>query len=216
MRSEDFIIELKNSISNGLPGEEAHLLLLPVDRQLSSIALESTNEYRQSAVSILLFEEEFKMKSLLIERQEYEGVHSKQIAFPGGKMEKDDPGLEYTARRECCEEINLPVEMGTTIGELTKIFIPVSKYLVQPYLIYLEGELPELIPDQHEVASIIKFDLSMLIQPDVIQHRDIRFDNGFIRKNVPYFDINGHVVWGATAMILSELRSILISIKSIK
>lgn len=213
LRSEEFIIKLKKTLSKGLPGEEAHIPLLPVNRPLSSIALENTSDYRQSAVSILIFEEEQKMKSLLIERQEYKGVHSKQIAFPGGKMEDSDPGLEFTARRECYEEISLPIEMGTTIGELTKIFIPVSKFLVQPYLIYLENDLPELIPDQHEVATIIKFDLSKLIQPDIIQLTDIRFDNGFVRRNIPFFNINGYVVWGATAMILAEMRAILDSMR---
>lgn len=145
---------------------------------------------------------------VLIERPSYDGVHGGQISFPGGKMDATDPHLEYTARRECFEEINLPLEAGKLIGSLTDVYIPVSNFLVSPYVFSLD-ETPSLTPDEREVESIIEFDVLQLLDHSQIKTKDMKLGKGFIQKNVPYFDINGHVVWGATAMMLSEFREII-------
>lgn len=208
MDPNKFIEQFRLISREGLPGERAHSLMLPINRPLSSDALKSASDYRDSAVAILLFEKDGSIHSTLIQRPEYEGTHSKQIAFPGGKHDDTDHNLEFTARREAFEEVNLPLDNGQLITELTTVYIPVSKFKVNPFVFYLDEE-PILTPDPREVDSIIHFDVFQLITDEVVKTTDLRLSNGLIRKNIPYFDINGHVVWGATALMLSELREIL-------
>jgi 8-oxo-dGTP pyrophosphatase MutT (NUDIX family) len=208
-KNDQFIKQFLDIVNNGLPGEDAHSLLMPINRPFTSEALKNKAEYRQSAVSIILFEEDSTLKSILIERPEYAGLHSRQISFPGGKREPDDPNLEYTARRESYEEINLPMTEGKLVTKLSEIYIPVSKFLVQPYVFLIEKELPDLIPDQREVASIITYDLFTLTDANILKYMDMVFENGHKQKNIPYFEIEGHIVWGATAMMLAELKAII-------
>jgi hypothetical protein len=106
------------------------------------------------------------------------------------------------------EEISLKTELMTTVGILTEVFIPISKFLVQPYVFFVE-KMPQLIPDQREVREIFTFDIHDLLKDNTLKSMDMRFDNDRIQKNVPYFSIEERVVWGATAMILSELKAII-------
>ena len=208
MNSESFLDTFNLILNSGLPGELAHKEVLPINRKYTSEALKFSNSFRQSAVGILLYPKDSSIHSILIQRPEYDGNHSNQLAFPGGKMDPDDPDLIHTARRECFEEVALPFGTGKLIGELTQVYIPVSNFLVQPYLFFME-ELPPLTPDQREVKSIISFDIFKLTKDEILKSTDIHISKGLIRKNVPYYDINGHIVWGATAMMLSELKVLL-------
>lgn len=204
----DKIAAIQQIALHNLPGEKAHADLMPVNRPFSSQVKLNAENYRESAVAIVLYEEADNLMSLLIQRPNYEGVHSQQIAFPGGKRDPEDSDIDYTARRECMEEVAIPMDQLSLIGRLTDVYIPVSKFIVSPH-IYALGELPELTPDTREVAEIISFDTSILLDDGSIQHMDMKFGNGFTQKNVPYFAIENRVVWGATGMILSEFKSIL-------
>jgi 8-oxo-dGTP pyrophosphatase MutT (NUDIX family) len=208
MSAHLLIDKFRSSFLTELPGETAHADLMPVNRPFSSHALRKATNYRQSAVGIVLHQHNNAVHCVLIQRPDYPGVHGKQISFPGGKMDLDDPDLEFTAKREIHEEISVQPELLETIGQLTEVYIPVSKFLVQPYVFYLH-ETPELIPDPREVQEVFSFEIESLLQKDIIRHTDMRLGNGLIQKNIPYFDINGKVVWGATAMILSEVRAIM-------
>lgn len=208
MASNDFISLLKHSLNAGLPGEEAHQLLMPAKRPLSSIAKAETQNFRESAVGIVLHPFNSSIHCILIRRPSYEGAHSGQISFPGGKRDASDVDLEFTARRECFEEIALPHQHADLIHPLTEVFIPVSKFSVQPYIFYTE-HLPELRPDDREVEEIISFDIFDLTRSKQIPRTSIPINAGFTMKDVPYFDIQGHVVWGATAMMLGEMKVLL-------
>lgn len=208
MRKSDFLSQFNFITKNGLPGEQAHLELLPINRPLSSIAKKENIVYRDSAVAVLLFEKDGSIHTTLIQRPEYDGTHSKQIAFPGGKKDAEDINLEYTARRESFEEISLPWGHGELITELTTVYIPVSKFKVNPFLFFLDNE-PEFIPDAREVESIFTFDIFDLRKDEILKRKDLITSTGFKHKNVPYFEINGKVVWGATALMLAELKAIL-------
>ena len=203
-----FISSLKKALKDGLPGEKAHQLLMPLKRPLSSIAKSEVKNFRESAVGIVLYPFDESIHCVLIRRPSYEGVHSGQISFPGGKRDAGDLNLEYTARRECLEEIALPHDRAELIHPLTEVFIPVSKFSVQPYIFFTD-DLPELAPDEREVEEIISFDLVELVRRKEIPRTSIPINAGFTMKDVPYFDINGHIVWGATAMMLAELREII-------
>lgn len=208
MDFQDFKRRFQTQLLNGLPGESAHSHLMPINRPFTSQSLKDKPNYRKSAVGLILFPEIQSTKCVLIERPSYDGVHGGQISFPGGKMDPEDPHLEYTARRECFEEVNLPFGHGEVLGSLSEVYIPVSKFLVQPFVFYLD-EKPILTPDQREVESIIEFNIYDLLNDQNLKTKDIQLSQGYTQKNVPYFDIDGHIVWGATAMMLSEFREIL-------
>ena len=199
---------LQAYLAQELPGEEAHLKAMPVHRPLSSEAkLQAAKDYRASAVAILLYTEGKAVKSVLIQRPDYEGVHGGQVSFPGGKMDLTDDNLEMTARRECFEEIGFPMHQGTLLGALTEVFIPVSKFLVQPY-VFFEENVPTLVSDEREVAEIISFDVHEFTQLE-IERTTLNLSQGIRLKDVPYFPIENKIVWGATAIMLAEFQEVL-------
>lgn len=199
---------LQEYLKSELPGEKAHLKAMPVHRPLSSEAKrQAAKDYRASAVAILLYPAENSLKCVLIQRPEYDGVHGGQVSFPGGKMDPTDLDLEMTARRECFEEIGYPMNRGMLLGTLTEVFIPVSKFLVQPYVLF-EENLPPLINDQREVAEIISFDVHEFTQLQ-IERTTIDLNRGVRLKDIPYFPIENRIVWGATAIMLAEFQEVL-------
>lgn len=200
----NFIQALENIILHRLPGEQAHLDLIP-GRLKASLAVKKGLKYRQSAVAILLFEENNIWKTVLIERPVYEGSHSGQMAFPGGKTEKFDENIVATALREMQEEIGFEDENIMHLGALTSVYIPVSQFMVFPQVFYTHKR-PDFIADKREVASIVTFPLFNLLNPNRLLKKDILIDNGRTLKGMSYFDIENKVVWGATCLILNELK----------
>ncbi|GAB5419268.1 MAG: CoA pyrophosphatase [Crocinitomicaceae bacterium] len=208
MTFADKIAAIQEITRDKLPGELAHADLMPVNRPYSSDVKKNAKGFRESAVAIVLYEERGALMSLLIQRPIYKGVHSQQIAFPGGKRDHGDPTIEFTARRECMEEIAIPADALKLLGRMTDVYIPVSKFIVAPHIFAVDA-LPPLIPDAREVDQIIPFNTSRLLDEDSVQFTDMKFSNGFTQKRVPYFQIENRVVWGATGMMLSEFRTIL-------
>ncbi|MBI1836067.1 MAG: CoA pyrophosphatase [Flavobacteriia bacterium] len=203
-----FFQKLIHAFENQLPGESVHQEMAPSNRPLSSWGIANNTDYKESAVSVIIYPNQSTLKTIVIQRPEYEGNHSGQISFPGGKKEKNDPNLEHTARRECFEEIGIPINKGQLLGELTKVYIPVSNFIVYPYVFYVT-EIPNLIRDLREVAEIVHFDLKELSKPENIDMMEIQFQNGKTKKNIPCFTIANKKIWGATALILNELKHLL-------
>lgn len=194
----------------GLPGELSHKTLLPYGRLTATEALRNGEKApRLSAVLILLYPESGRIKNVLIKRPAYEGVHSGQMGFPGGRKEETDDTLWHTALRETEEEIGVQQTLVEHIHHLTPVYIPPSNYLVHPYLGVVE-HAPTFIPDPREVESIHTFDVSRLKHDQVVKVTKVQTGVGSFKMNVPYFDLNDQVVWGATALILNELRELLI------
>ncbi len=210
--TNSFIENLSSEIKKGLPGEKSHIKMAPLNRPLTSFFVKEGIVVRESAVAIILFPKNGNIHSILIQRQEYDGNHSGQIAFPGGKKDSGDKHLEFTARRETWEEVGLPIENGELLGALTKVYIPVSGFIVQPY-IYFHSEIIDFTPNEREVKEIITFELSELLKESSISSMDINLSSGFTQKNVPCFEISDKQVWGATALILNELRDLILNIK---
>lgn len=200
--------ELNIKFKSELPGEKAHQEMAPIDRPISSFALKNASNIKESAVAIIIYPDNHQFHSILIQRPIYEGTHSGQIAFPGGKKEENDLHLEHTARRESFEEIGLPENASMFIKELTKVYIPVSNFVVYPFVFYIDSK-PELIADTREVADIIHFPLEQLLDDENKSTLEINFSNGALKKEVPCFTIQNKKVWGATALILNELKWIL-------
>lgn len=208
MKTDYFLEQIQRSLNTSLPGIEAHKLLTPGKRPLTRDEVPRLDEYRQSAVAVICFPIENIIHSILIQRPDYNGNHGGQISFPGGKRELTDRSLEQTARRETQEEIGWKLSEKNCLGKLTELFIPVSKFSVQPYLYFCE-EIQPFHPDIREVEEVIHFPLEELKKETAIKSKSIRMTSGITLKEVPYFDLNQRVVWGATAIILSELREMI-------
>lgn len=196
---------LRIRLQHNINGVTFHQNILPKKRIFFSFNDKKVQNYRKSAVMMVLFEENNRLKSLLIRRSKYFGTHSDQISFPGGKVEPFDINLEQTAIRETKEEINVDINSNDIIGELTPLAIPISQFLVYPYICFLKN-IPVYSIDNHEVAEIIEFDIETFIKKTVIQNLNVNINDKIME--VPAFKIDNHIVWGATAMILNEFREI--------
>jgi 8-oxo-dGTP pyrophosphatase MutT (NUDIX family) len=203
---DDFIERLKNELGN-LPGEAAHLDMLPL-RQVSSEALKKAENYRLSAVLLLLHEMNGQSHFVLTQRNEYKGKHSGQISFPGGKVEPTDPDTTYTALRETHEEIGIQPHSIDLMGRLTEVYIPVSNFLIHPYIGHSKQTLITQA-DPREVSQVIHASTKALLDDSNIISTHIKLDSGMVLKDIPAFNFDGHIVWGATAIILNEFKTLL-------
>ncbi|OIV41440.1 NUDIX hydrolase [Flavobacterium johnsoniae] len=208
MDFQDFLQYVPNLIPVELPAQSAHLKMAPKERiqALKNLDIEANNP-RIAAVMMLLYPKNGKTHLVLIVRNAYNGVHSSQIAFPGGKYEISDADYKETALRETNEEIGIIPEKIEVIKHFTPMYIPPSNFLVHPYLGIAKEEL-SFYPDIREVASIIELPLSVFLNDEIIIEATLStsYANNAL---VPAFNIQNHIVWGATAMILSELRDVL-------
>lgn len=206
-----FVEQLESLLNTDLPGEEAQFSMAPVTRK--RLVDVSANDYnpKQSAVLILLFPENNTVHTILIQRGKYEGVHSGQIAFPGGKFEEGDFDLKQTALRETAEEIGIIPENVAVIGCLTDVYITPSNFLVKPFIGVIDQK-PDFILDSTEVEKIIPVNLFNLNNKSIRKEKSIMQSGGYKIKT-PYFDIEGLTVWGATAMMISELNAVVEKIK---
>jgi 8-oxo-dGTP pyrophosphatase MutT (NUDIX family) len=140
----------------------------------------------------------------LIERSAHEkDVHSGQISFPGGSYQEEDGDLLMTALRESEEEIGVARAQVQILGALTELYIPVSNFLVQPYVGVLAQDVP-LRPQQGEVAQILLPKLNFFLDDASKMKKNITLGNGMVLSGVPTYDMDGKVIWGATAMIMNE------------
>lgn len=204
----DQLHKLSELLTNSLPGEESHLEVSPLGRIKSSEAIKNANNYKESAVSLVLFEEDEKLKSVLIQRAVYNGAHSGQISLPGGKKDLVDIDLRATALRECEEEIGIAKDELIDLGALTPVFIPVSNFSVFPF-VFFHPTIPKFTRDPKEVAAIIVFEIKDICREEALQQTAISTSPNRILNNVPCFIINEKIVWGATALVLNEFRRLL-------
>ena len=138
---------------------------------------------------------------MLILRKTYKGVHSAQIGFPGGKVEPEDDSLEMTALRETEEEVGVPTQDVSVLKKLTEIYIPPSNFFVQPYLGIAEST-PQFIPQESEVEALIEVPLKEFLNNNIRVDKLLKTSYAQQIK-VPAFELQGHIVWGATAMMLN-------------
>lgn len=196
------IKSLKAELKKELPGKTAHNMLMPEGRMLSTI----NNSTCHASILILIYPDiNNKEKVILIKRPVYDGHHSGQVGFPGGKLEPSDKSFKMNALRESKEEIGIDPETVKIIGGLSELYIPVSNFLVHPYVGYTH-HTPTFKVDKNEVDYIIEFPLIRLIDLRIKIKQEFQIG---IKRTIPYFEINNEVVWGATSMILNEFIIIL-------
>lgn len=208
MDFQDFLQYVPNLIPVVLPAETAHVKMAPLERiqTLKNLDIDAKKP-RIAAVMMLLYPKNEKTHLVLIVRNAYNGVHSSQIAFPGGKYETTDSDFAATALRETNEEIGITPEKIEVIKQFTPMYIPPSNFLVHPFLGISSEEL-SFYPDAREVADIIELPLSVFLNDEIIIET-ILSTSYAANISVPAFNIQNHLVWGATAMMLSELREVL-------
>ena len=192
--------KLERLLKEPLPGRLGHLTMLPqpIDEKRFSVR----EDHRKGAVLMLFYPESHNSFVPFIKRPEYPGVHSGQIAFPGGKWEPSDRDLSVTALRESEEEIGVYAEKVTLLGKLSDVYIPPSNFLVSPYIGFI-SEKPDFKPEPKEVERIISCPFPVLLDKEIRKLTQVKGSSG-PRFETPYFDIENEVVWGATAMMLGE------------
>ncbi len=157
------------------------------------------------SVLILLYEESGTIKFPLIRRSIYAGAHSGQVSLPGGKVEPGEDAIQ-AALREAEEEIGVNRNDVQVIGKLSNFDVLPSNFLVTPVVATIKY-VPVFIPDLYEVDRIIEADLHALLNDSAIQEKEI-LAAGIYPMIAPHFLVQNEIVWGATAMMLNELRVI--------
>ncbi len=200
------IEQIRLKMKQPLPGSAAQYKMAGAFRQ----KIDPPNDVIPSAVMILLYPKATEFHFLLMERTSTNpnDKHSGQMSFPGGRRDPEDIDFQATALRELNEEIGIDVQNIEILGKLTTLYIPVSNFIVHPFLGIITEDF-NIVPQASEVKSVISVPLNAILTDDNIKTTTIQFQNGYLLKNVPYFDLEGKIVWGATAMMLSELREIL-------
>jgi 8-oxo-dGTP pyrophosphatase MutT (NUDIX family) len=190
------------------PGELAHRSMMSYNRAVASEARGFDPPPKESAVMMILHPRDNKLHTLFIQRPENQGVHSGQISFPGGKKEQSDENLLFTAYRETFEEIGIDKGKLEYLGALSELYIPPSNFIVQPFVAYCNHE-PELNPSSDEVSEVIHYPLGQLLSQDELQKKKIYLQKFDLHLEVPYFDIFGKTLWGATAMMVAEFKMLI-------
>ncbi len=200
---------LKGRLSGPLPGRTAQFRMI-IPRRLEELGpnFEVPDNAKVACVLNLLHFSEGQWRTVLIQRTvNPRDRHSGQVSFPGGRYEETDGSLEEVALREAEEEIGVSSAQIHLLGRLTELYIPVSNFLVHPFVGLLEGP-PSFMPQVGEVEHILTPAISTFEDPATRKISDLSLGSGVTLKNVPYFEVENRVVWGATAMILSEFLEV--------
>ena len=205
MDFQDFLKYLPKIEKEKLLSVEAHIKMAPLER-ISSL---NSQEYldknpKKAAVMMLLYPRNHEAHLALIVRNSYPGIHASQIAFPGGKVEPTDIDLQHTALRETHEEIGVKPESVNVIRPFSELYIPPSNFLVSPFLGVVYDEI-DFVPSPYEVKRVLELPLKDLLDDRIITQ--VVMSTSYAKNiSVPVFNVDKYVVWGATAMMMSELK----------
>lgn len=199
----DLITHLTGELKKPLPGEKIrHRLSPPYRPQLSAEEIQN-NQPKLGGVLILLYEKGNEWHIVFTERKAYDGVHSGQMSLPGGKKDDSDKDLVHTALRETEEEIGVAASTIQVLGKLSELYIPPSNFLVYPSVGFSQGPIA-FHPQQDEVERIVEIPAGFFLdEHNIDSQRRIQLYNG-TTVVVPAYIYGQHVIWGATAIIMSE------------
>ena len=203
---EHFIKELTNRLRLPLPGAKAHEPLRATPTGALRPSFEHKTPPKPGSVLILLYPDRGHIKFPLTQRAEYAGAHSGQISLPGGKAEMGE-SIEETALREGEEEIGIHLAQVEVIGRLSEFFVIPSNFIVTPVVAFQRIK-PVFTPDPIEVVRVLEGTIESLLREDAVQKKEITAARVY-QLMAPHFLIDNQMVWGATAMMLNELRMIL-------
>ena len=204
------IQKITKQLNTTLPGKSAQIKMMRTDlnQKLKDHYFDPAKEAKKACVMLLLYQKNNHWYTALMQRPKSPHAHSRQISLPGGRLEAYDSSLEAAAKRETEEEFGISAQEIETIGRLSDLYIPVSNFLVHPFVGYLKKQ-PQFVPNAKEVESIIEVRINDLMNLSLRKVKDIRTEQGYLLEDIPYFDLSNKVVCGATAMMLSEFTEIL-------
>lgn len=211
MLHDNYIQAISGLLDSDLPGWEAQKIMSPILNAPYRIV---KDDAKQAAVMILLHPDVNNDLSVFyIKRANHNpnDKHSGQISFPGGQKEPNDIDFVHTSLRETQEEIGVEPSDVQVLGQLSSIYVFASNFYVQPVVGYLPYN-PKLELQASEVQYTIQTPINQLLSPETIQQKDFKM-GPFNAKNMPYYNLNGEVLWGATAMITSEFLAVLDTLK---
>lgn len=207
MEFDQFLLLISKLEHSKIGGFSSHSKMIPKER-ITPDRNEIKNKNPKKAAVLALFYPGSLRETLflLILRADYDGTHAAQIGFPGGKYEKSDLQLRTTALRETYEEVGVSMEQVKVKKRMTDIYIPPSNFIVRPYLGIVES--PPTFKTNEEVDEIIEVKLSDLLDETFVSTKNLT--TSYMENiDVPCFELNNHTVWGATAMMLSEIKDLL-------
>lgn len=204
--NENFLLHLEERLRvEALPGPRAQFSDYAHKADMQA-RLHLPDSYKEAAVCILLYQNERQdLSTALMQRPASPYAHSRQVSWPGGRRDPEDKGLRETALRELQEEFGIASQEVQVLGKLSSLYIPVSNFLVQPFVGLWQGEQsPRFRPDPAEVEELLPLPLWQLFDSSYKRRGDIAADGGMILKDMPYYAFHERKVWGATAMIINE------------
>lgn len=203
---ESFIHQLRANLQQPLPGKTAQYKMAHAVRRSH---VEPPEDARRAAVLALFYPKNEQLHIVLIERESSNpnDRHRGQIGLPGGRYEPQDQTMKNTALREAEEEVGVDANTVQVLGQLSKLYIPVSNFLVYPFVGYTTST-PEFTPQPEEVRAILEVPFSRFLDPSNLQKTNMDLAQNITLRDVPFFSVSGKVVWGATAMMLSELLEV--------
>ncbi|MDB9960775.1 CoA pyrophosphatase [Oceanihabitans sp.] len=209
MKFNKFIESMSKIGHLPLPAEPSQFKMSPPFRlELIKQQKDKIKGAKQSAVLALFYPDtNNETKLVLILRKTYKGVHSAQVSLPGGKVEDDDESMVFTALRETQEEIGVPMQDIEILKALTQVYIPPSNFYVHPFIGYMKSK-PKFVKEESEVEALIEVALTHFLDENNIITKTVSTSYK-VNVEVPAFQLNGYVVWGATAMMLSEIKDLL-------
>ena len=191
-----------------LPGEESHYKMAPSIRikALGELNLGQRKPKKAAVVALFYPDEALNTRLLLMLRKTYNGVHSNQVGFPGGKLEKEDKDFRSAALRETHEEVGVAPDKIEIFKELSEVYIPPSNFMVRPFM-GIARETPLFTPQEEEVETVIEALFSDVMDDGTTSYETL--STSYAKNiDVPVFKLNGYTVWGATAMMLNEVKTL--------
>ncbi len=209
MKFDEFLKSVSKIENIPLPAESSQFKMSPPFREKLQAQQKEVIKTARSAGVVALFypDSHANTKLVLILRKTYKGVHSAQVGFPGGKLETTDISIKHAAIRETWEEVGVPENQVEILRAMTKVYIPPSNFFVYPF-IGIARYTPKFIKQDEEVEDIIEVSLQDFISDANVVTETVSTSYS-VQVAVPAFQLNNHIVWGATAMMLSEIKDLL-------
>ena len=205
---KEIIVKLTDELKKPLPGEDAQYRMAPSYRPRLTDEEIDLLKPKVSAVLLLLYEKERNLNIVFTQRKQYKGVHSGQMSFPGGRKDNTDPDLVFTALRETEEEVGVTRNKIEVLGSLSRLYIPPSNFLVYPSVGFSES-ITGFTPEDKEVEKVVEIPVDFFLDSkNINKEAEIKLFNGSVVR-VPAYVYDNHIIWGATAIMLSEFTYIM-------